>query len=449
MRVRSVWGPGVSAFCLCLLAAGLGRAETPHALTLAESIDTALRRSPGILAAREEVKGAEELRKEATKLFLPKFSTSYSYKRLNEAPDFTIPAIPIAEGVEIPARTMPMGTRDNYVWDLNVAQPVFTGGGLLANYRINKLGVAIARDDELAAEQDVVLEVKVSYFRILQTQRILEVAKQSLEQLQAHRDTAQSFYDVGLVPKSDLLYAEVQLANGEQFLVQSANRVEQAKAGFNTLLRRDINTPVEVEDILYYQPFTKELDECLSLAMENRPDIRSADLRVQQANEAVAQAKSAYYPAVSAAANVSRYGDSPDVSGSPYQDQDTWYVAAVATWDFWEWGRTKNRVDYTRTRVNQASEMLAGLRDRATLEVKNAFLLLREAEKQIGVTQKAIELATENYRISEERYKEQVATSIDVLDGQTLLTKAKSDYYSALADYNISRARLERAMGLR
>jgi outer membrane protein len=121
----------------------------------------------------------------------------------------------------------------------------------------------------------------------------------------------------------------------------------------------------------------------------------------------------------------------------------------VASWNFWEWGRTKNRVDASRSRENQTAYALQNIKDQVTLEVKNSWLTLHEAEKQVAVTQKAIEQAEENYRISRERYHEQVGTSTDVLDAQTLLTRAKSDYFNALSDYNISMARLERAMGAR
>ena len=72
---------------------------------------------------------------------------------------------------------------------------------------------------------------------------------------------------------------------------------------------------------------------------------------------------------------------------------------------------------------------------------------MKEAEKQLRVTRKIIEQAEENYRMNEERYKEQVSTSTDVLDALTLLTRARSDYTTALGDYNIYQARLERAMG--
>lgn len=380
------------------------------------------------------------------KAFLPKFSTSYNYTRLGETPTFVFPAFP---PFFVTPQTVQAGTKDNYTWAVEVKQPLFTGGSLLANYRINKVGADIARWEETASIQDVILDVKTSYFNILKAERILDVAKQSVEQLQAHCDTAQSFYDVGIIPKNDLLYAEVQLANGHQFLVHADNGVALAKSKFNTVLRRDINAPVEVEDIMTYRPFEGSLEDCLALAMKNRAEIEEYRLRVEQAKNTVKLAQSGYFPVVSAVGNYSRYGDTPDVSGTPYQDQEDWYLMAVASWDFWEWGKTRDRVDFSRTRVNQSMDVLTNLRDQITLEVKNAYLLLREAEKQIQVTQKAIEQAEENYRISEERYREQVATSIDVLDAQTLLTKAKSDYHNALGNYNIGQAKLQRAMGVR
>jgi len=414
-------------------------------LTLPESIAIALRNNAMVAAAQEGVRGAEELQQDARKAFFPKLNLSYEYIRLNEVPTFSIPAIP---GYLPRSFEFPIGTQNNYTLALQATQPLFTGGALWANYRINKLGVDVARADETRVNRDLILNVKVAYFTILKAQRNLEVARQSVAQLQAHRDTAQSFYEVGLVPKTDLLYAEVQLANGEQMLVQADNGVEQAKASFNTVLGRNINTPVAVEDIMTLTPFTLSLEECLARAERERAEIKANDLRTQQARAALDQTRSAYFPTVSAIGSVERFGDEPDVHGSRFQDTESWTIAVQASWDFWEWGRTRNRVAHSRTRVNQAEDTLRDLKDQIALEVKNAYLLLREAEKHIAVAQKAVEFAEENYRISEERYREQLATSIDVLDGQTLLTKAKRDYNNSLGDYNIEWARLERAMGM-
>jgi len=74
-------------------------------------------------------------------------------------------------------------------------------------------------------------------------------------------------------------------------------------------------------------------------------------------------------------------------------------------------------------------------------------LALEEAEKNIPTTRKAIEQAEENLRVSEERYKAQVTTSTEVLDAQTLLTRASRNYYDALYDHSLAKARLQRSLG--
>ncbi len=444
MRTKK-WVFSGAFFVLVVVSISYARAaETIKPLTLAESIDMALKQSVLIHAAREGVRGAEAQQKEAFTGFLPRFSTSYSYTRLNEDPYFVFPGAPPL----IPPGNMKTGTKDNYNWNIEARQPLFAGGGILANYEANRLTADIARMDETATVQDLVQDVKVSYFNILKAERILSVAKQSVEQLKAHRDMAQGFFDVGLIPRNDLLYGEVELANGRQFLLRAENSLEMAKAKFNTILRRAIDSPVEIEDILKEQPLETPLDACVAAALTNRPEIRSYMFRVEQARSIVKLSQSEYYPNVSLVGNYAKYGDSPGVEGSPYKPQENWYILAVANWNFWEWGKTKHRVDASVSRENRAADTLTNIRDQIILEVKNTFLLLHEAGKQLQVTKKAIEQAEENFRINTERYREQVGTSTDVIDAQTLLTKARADHFNALGDFNINQARLERAMGV-
>jgi len=444
MRTKKgiLWGGCIVLVILSL--SGVWAAEPVRPQSLAESIDTALKQSALIHAAKEGVRGAEAQQKEAFTGFLPRFSTSYSYTRLNEDPYFVFPgALPL-----IPPGNMKTGTKDNYNWYVEARQPLFAGGGILANYEANRLAAEIARTEEKAAVQDLIQDVKVSYCNILKAERILSVAKQSVEQLGAHRDTAQGFFDVGLIPRNDLLHAEVELANGRQFQLRSENGVALAKAKFNTLLRKAIDSPVEIEDVLKEELPVTALDACIAAALKNRPEILSAGLRVEQARSGVKLSQSEYYPSISLVGNYSKYGDSADVSGSPYRPQENWYFLAVANWNFWEWGKTRHRVEASVSRETRAADLLTHIRDQITLEVKNAFLLLHEAQKQLQVTRKSIEQAEENFRINTERYKEQVGTSTDVIDAQTLLTKARADHFNALGDLNIQQARLERAMGV-
>ena len=430
---------------IIILCPGLLYAEEP--LTLEASIDAALKNSIVLNIAREGTKSAVAQKKEAMTGFLPKFSTSYSYTRLNEAPFTMFQGFPEGPLYGMNRTEIPVGTEDNYNWAMEAKQPLFAGGAILANYQANSIGEDVARLEETAKIQDVVQEVKIAYFNILRAQKIRDAARQAVEMLKAHRDVAENYFQVGMIPKNDLLYAEVELANGNQTLVRTQNAVELAKSRFNTVLKRDIVAPVDVVDVLAYQPLAQTFEECLQIAGQSRPELKISSLKAQQAGKLVRVSQSEYFPSFNLVGNYTRFGDEYSVSGSDYKDAESWYVMAVANWNFWEWGKTKFRVEASRARENQAIAVSRELNDQITLEIKNAYLMLKEAESQIAVSQKLIEQAEENFRISEERYKERVGTSTEVLDARTLLTRAQSEYANALGDYNINYARLQRAIG--
>ena len=436
--------------CLWLLALVIlpQHAFAQGSLTLESSIEIALKNSIVLGIAKEGVNAATAQKREAITGFLPKFNTSYSYQRINEEPTFQFPAIQAVPPLfTLPATTIQMGTKNNYNWTIEARQPLFTGGGLIANYQASSIGEDVAQIEETAKKQDIVQEVKIAYYDILRAQKILETARQSVEMLTAHRDVAQNYFTVGMIPKNDLLHAEVALANGKQTLVKAQNAVEITKARFNTILKRKIFAPVEIVDVLKYQPFEKQFEECFEIALKSRPELKIALLRTKQAGKLVNAARSEYFPTLGIVGNYGRFGDNPSVAGSDFKDAESWYVMGVASWNFWEWGKTKFRVDANSAKENQALGTQKELHDQVALEIKYASLMLQEAEKQIVVSQKVIEQAEENFRISEERYKERVATSTEVLEAQTLLTKAKSEYANALGDYNINLAKLQRAMG--
>ena len=82
------------------------------------------------------------------------------------------------------------------------------------------------------------------------------------------------------------------------------------------------------------------------------------------------------------------------------------------------------------------------------MEVRQAFLKIGEAEKNVAVSEKAVASAQESYRTTKERYREGVGTNTDVLDAETALATTEANRYQALFDFNVAVARLEKAIGL-
>ncbi len=416
--------------------------ETNGTFNLIQTIEAAIEANLGLKRSKEEINAALATKKVRRSNFLPTLSARYGYIRRD---DETRQALGGSEGQDITVITNP---EDEYNFVTSFSQPIFTGFALINQYKIASLGLDVAEISEKLTRQDVILDAKNAYYSILKSQKLMTVAEDTVKQVAAQKEVAENMYQVGMSPLNDLLQSQVQLANDKQRFITAQNNLEITKAQFNTLLRRSVNAPVAIVDILDYTPFDFDINYCLSQAEDNRLELQVADLEVQIAGKDYDLSKSDYFPSIDLTGNLTRRGTDWDVDGGEgIADKKFWDIRATATWDFWQWGRTRYGVKEKLSRLSQAKYRKEEIIDNIDLEVKQAFLRTKESEKNITTIEKAIEQAKENLRITEERYKEQVSTTTDVLVAQTLLTETMTNYYNALYDFKIAKAVLYRAIG--
>jgi outer membrane protein len=401
--------------------------------TLKQTIESALKANLGLRSSKEETAAALAVKKASRTQFFPTFSTSYGYNRYD------------AETVSSGFTAVP---KEQYSFVTSFSQPIFSGFSILRQYDIAKLGLDRAKIKEQLKRQDIILDAKNAYFKLLQNQKLYDIAQKTVVQINAQKEVADNFYQVGMTPLNDLLQAQVELANAKQELIVARNNFENAESDFNTLLRRPINTPVVLKDIIDYSPFEESLDYCLTEAEKNRFEIKVADMEVEIAQKELDLTKKDYYPSIDLQGNYFKYGTEWEVNGgNGIYDPEGWNIQAVAKWNFWEWGRTSYGVKEKHSRLSQAQLNKDEIIDNINMEVKNAYLRTQEAERAIKTVETAIEQAKENFRINQERYKEQISTQTDVLIAQTLLSRTMTNYYNALYVFKISKATLYRAIG--
>lgn len=422
---------------LCLFAtSSQGLCQERKIFTLTESIEEAFQNNRSLKARKEKVAQSLYVKDQARAGFLPKLGIQYSYVRLSEAG-----LVPVA------GAGYTVSPQDRWEWRGILTQPLFTGFALTSTYRLAELGIDQSQMEYEVAKLDLALQVKEAYFNILVSDKAVDVAQKEVVSLQSNVNVAKSFYEVGMIPINDLLKAEVELANAEQNLVAAKNAARLTRAKFNTLLSRAIEAPVDAEDILVFRPEKGDLQSYQDKAMANRPEIKLIDIALLQTDQQTRLAKSENYPEIGFRYEYIKAGDTVEVDGGPGLDASSWQASAGLTWTFWEWGKTHYTVKEKEGVRKELMEQRLALEDGIGLEVQDALLGLDEAEKNIPTTRKAVEQGEENLRVNEERYKAQVTTITEVLDAQTLLTRARVNYYRALYNHNLARARLERAIG--
>jgi outer membrane protein len=416
--------------------------DSAETFDLQQTIRRALDANLGLQKSRQEIEAAQAAKSSRRTFFFPTLSSQYSYLHRDK---------PISTAVALPnGQTTDLITSPEREYDFvtSFTQPIFTGFALLNQYKIASLGLDSAEVNNKLVRQDVILDAKNAYFSVLKTQKLMDVAKDTVTQISAQKEVTENLYQVGMSPLNDLLQSQVQLANAKQQLIVAQNNLAIAKAQFNTVLRRPVDAPVSVQDILNYQVFQHDVDWCLKEAEQNRLEIRIADLDIEIAQKGYELAQSDFFPSINLTGNWYKRGTGWQVNGGTgVADPEYWNIQATATWNFWQWGRTHFDTKEKYMLLAQSKTSKQQILLNIKLEVKQAYLKTKESEQNILTIEKAVEQAKENLRITEERYKEQVSTNTDVLVAQTLLTQTMTNYFNALYDFKIAKAVLYRAIG--
>ena len=303
-------------------------------------------------------------------------------------------------------------------------------------------GLSSAEHGVDKAEHQVRLDAATAYYSVLQNNNLVSVNEEAVNNLQQHLKDAQAKYDAGLVAKADVLRSEVELANAQQNLIKSQNGYDLAMAGLKNVMSVDPATDIQLTDPLKYDKYDKTLDDSVALAHEKRPEIAQAQAAVNAADSGVKVAESGKLPTVTFGASKG-WNDLtlPDNGGD-------WSVSLAASWNIFDAGVTNARVRQADSGLTKAKEQARQTTDAVDLEVRQQYLSMQEAEKRLGTTEVAITKAQEDLSIAREKYNAGVGTNTDVIDAQLALSQARTNYYQALYDFNVNKAKLTEATGL-
>lgn len=332
---------------------------------------------------------------------------------------------------------------NNHSNGLTASLPIFTGGKLSgtikqakANYQYNEVGVQRTYNEMRSTVTD-------GYFNMLQADNIQKLSAESVTRLEDHLKNVQAQYDVGVVAKVDVLRSQVELANAKQTLIQAENSYQVAEANMNKIVGLPMDTNLKLDNLLVYNAYDKNMDDCLAYAAEHRPELMQAKYNVDAAKGALMVARSGHMPQVAASASQS-WSD----SNWPGDEKGNWGVGVNVSMNVFDTGVTLSKIHGAEADLKKTEETYRNTVDSVNLDVRSNYLGLREAEKRISTTKLAVEQADEDYRIAQLRYMSGVGTNTDVLDAQVALTQAKTNYTKALYDYNTSKTALETSIGV-
>ncbi|MBS0012809.1 MAG: TolC family protein [Desulfobacterales bacterium] len=421
----------------CGMAKARQNASAPgqtRGLTLEQAFETALKENEQVGISRQDLVNARTDITSATSNLYPQLSLRGAHNRQKDSDLGRSSA-----GAGISA----LSTPENYnTLTLQLDQHIYQWGKVWSARKIAEHYYDGSRYRHLRRVQEILYQVSVQYYEVLLGRRAIEIAENALNRAVQQLERAEARFQVGVLTETDVLRAEVQVA-------QSREQLERAKNQYDIAIERlalemgvdSINGPVREPDERTFQ--SAPISELFSTAMANRPDFDQAARELQAADERVDYEKADYFPNLSLNAQYIR----TDEKSLFYGEHDDWNASLVLSYPLFTGWQTTAEVDRARSEKSQAQYSLSRLRKQIRNEVRSVYLDIKTQQKVIDQLKQQVRSAKRNYKQVSAQFKEGLVTAVDQVDAFTALNEAENRLAQAYYTYQLDLIRLDLSTG--
>ena len=316
-----------------------------------------------------------------------------------------------------------------------------------------------------------ILRAQTVYFNTLRAQHQVDVAQAALNNAERQLQDATNLNAAGVGQRIDVLRAQTQVATAQQNLDSAENNFAIALTNFNDLVGRPLTAPVRLVDppgVVIQQPVTDfssvgapdpkaqpplpaapdevraiNVDRALQTANAQRPEVLQAQVNVRVAETGVKLARAGLEPTFSLSA-AGNYYPTPSFQ---FPRQRVGQLTATLNIPLYDGGLTRDRVQESKLRTQNAQTSLASTRSDVALDVRQAYLNLATAAQQIAAANAALQSAIGARQLAQLRYQGQVGLYLEVTDAQSALVQAENNQVDAVYNYLVARAQFQNAVG--
>lgn len=333
---------------------------------------------------------------------------------------------------------------------VNLSQLIYDFGKTTGSIDVGRSN-SNAADAQLQRQiQDIVFQVKVAYYNVLEKRRLIDVAAESVKSFEQHLERANVYKRAGVRTQIDVINAEVELSNAKMQLLRAQYNLKNARVQLEQVLGtkphrgkyRLYSKDIQLDSIIQTMPPVPEsLENLIAYAMEQRPDLLQLRELVEAAEANLKSNKGDYWPALTAEANYNEYDT--DLS----QFKDRWEVGVAATWQIFSGFQTQGAVAEARGRLLENRALLEDTQLVVVREVTESYLQSDENRELVEIALQTLELAKENVLLAEKRYKSGANDVLEFNDAQLNLTRARAELVVIYYGYLASLAGIEFAIG--
>jgi outer membrane protein len=446
MSTKSLW----RVAAVLVLTGILGvRVSNAAPLTADDAVRVALKQSTQVVNANANVLNAKSgvLSSYGTLMPSLQFGVGYNYTGVN-GPFGTqvINGQPVGLPVQRDSRT------NSSSMTLNVPNIGLLDWSAWAGLSSSKANARAANLQVNATHADVALATRRQFYVVVQSIKLAEVASGALKRARDDERRVNAMFQVGSVSKSDLLKAQVATAQSELDSITAQNDIVTQRVALATQMGVAESQLGDVDTMLTVAPVAYDEAQILGEAQKSRPDLIAADASVQSAKAATGAAKVSRLPYVTAGGFVSfsprSHTTFVGVSDKITNGRDLNYQMQLGiNWDVFNLSQVDARIASSRANELRAQATYDQLRRNLASEVHQALLNYNQSLAGNNVAQRGLESATENLKLTQEKYNVGSATILELIDAQVNLQTAQSNVVKALAAIRVAEAQVNRVRG--
>jgi len=323
-----------------------------------------------------------------------------------------------------------------------ILQPISQQYRIGLNIEQVKLARSVEEERLHQTQQSVVDEVKRTYYGILQTQSALESVVEAIRLYRELDRVTEDYVAQQVSLRSDSIEVKTRLAKAEYEALNLANKLATEKEQLNNLLGRDVRADFRVTAIADVNGFADDLAGLRVGALEKRPEVRQAKLKLTRAELDRRIKKSEYIPDVSVGFTYVTLGNFDEVIPKQFAS-----LGIVMKWEVFDWGRKRDQLAEKDKTIEQARSELHETESLVLIDVGDKFRKLQQTRQVLVVAQLSQETAREALRVNTNKYRLTAALRSDVLQSRASLAEANHSYQQAILGYWTAKAELEKAIG--
>jgi outer membrane protein len=397
--------------------------------TLSEVYQDALKNSEKIKMAQENLYIAQVGKNKAWALLIPTVTAFGTYNRFSEQKTSV-------SGVLIqPSESGNWGVRADQSFSLSVRE--------LTALKVAGQTITKNEFDLDATKSDFVLAVASAYYDVMKAKKALEIAAANMERLTQYRNSVEKRLKVGDITKTALLRAEGELSGARSEYLKATNALKLYRAALVRITGIEDN--FRLKETLPPAEDDKALENLRNIAFDSRADLKSYDMQTKMAEEQVKYARGAFWPYLSLFAIY--LGADQNPTGQTL-NRESVLAGATLNFPFFEGGLRVAEYKEAKAKERQAKLAYDDFKKNVDIELQGAYLDLQTQKGALKFSEDQLAFAEDNYNAVMRQFDNGLATSLDVMDANSLLLTAEKNVTEALYNYQFAYLRLKRSSGM-